>query len=276
VTAGVLGLVWGMVRGSDAGWASPEVVATLAAGAVLTGVFVAWELRAPEPMLSMRFFRSRAFSAANTSGFLLYAALYGCAFFLTQFLQITLRYGPFGAGLRLAPWTATVFIVSWIAGGLVNRFGERPLITVGLTLQAAGFAWIALIASPRLDYLLMIPPLVMAGCGVSLAMPAAQHAVIAAVPPPSVGAASGVFNTFRQLGGTFGVAIFAAVLADSGSYASPQSFSDGFAPAMGGAVGLSVAAVIAGLLIPGHRPPAPAEPAPRQAGALAATELTDQ
>lgn len=101
----------------------------------------------------------------------------------------------------------------------------------------------------------MIAPLVVAGCGVSLAIPAAQNSVIGAVPRPAVGAAAGVFNTLRQLGGTFGIAILAAVFAGSGSYASPQAFSDGFAPAVGVAAGLSLAGAIAGLWTPGRRSP---------------------
>jgi MFS family permease len=169
----------------------------------------------------MRFFRSAALSAGNAAGFLLYGATFGAAFFFAQFLQITLHYGPLGAGVRLAPWTVTVFVVSAIAGATVNRIGERPPIVSGLTLQAAGFGWIALIASPDLDYPAMIAPLVVAGCGISLAIPAAQNSVIGSVPRPAVGTAAGVFNTLRQLGGTFGIAILAAVFAGSGSYTSP-------------------------------------------------------
>ena len=253
VTAGAFGLVWGLVRGNVVGWASLEAAGTLVAGTLLTIAFVVWELRAPEPMLPMRFFRSAAFSAGNAAGFLLYGALFGAAFMLAQFLQITLRYGPLGAGIRLVPWTVTVFAVSMMAGAMVNRIGERPLIVIGLTMQAAGFGWIALIASPDLHYSAMIAPFVLAGCGVSLAMPAAQNSVIGAVPPPSVGTAAGVFNMLRQLGGTFGIAILAAVFAGFGSYASPHAFSDGFTPAMGVAAGLSLAAAIVGLRLPGRR-----------------------
>jgi EmrB/QacA subfamily drug resistance transporter len=270
VTTGALGLVWGLVRGNLAGWASLEAGGSLAAGAVCMIAFVGWELRTREPMLPMRFFRSAAFSAGNASGFLLYGSLFGAAFLLAQFLQITLQYGPLDAGIRMAPWTFTVFFVAAIAGALVNRVGERPLIVVGLTLQAAGFGWIALIAGPYVDYRALITPLVVAGCGVSMAMPAAQNAVIGSVPPPSMGTAAGVFNTLRQLGGTFGIAILAAVFAGSGSYASPHAFSAGFTPAMGVAACMSLAAAIAGLWTPRRRstkaPRGSTEPLPRAEG----------
>ncbi|MEU4744769.1 MFS transporter [Actinosynnema sp. NPDC023658] len=264
VTAGALGLVWGLVRGNVVGWSSLEAAGTLVAGAVLLVAFVLWELRTAEPMLPMRFFRSTAFSAGNAAGFLLYGAMYGTAFFLAQFLQVALHYGPFGAGLRLAPWTAAVFVVSMIGGSLVNRLGERVLVVGGLVLQAAGFAWIALIAAPDLGYPSMIAPLVVAGCGAALAIPAAQHAVIGSVPPPSVGAAVGSFNSLRQLGGTFGIAILAAVFAASGSYGSPQTFTDGFTPAMAVAACLTLVAAVAGLWTPGLRPRPTPLPSPRE------------
>jgi MFS family permease len=201
----------------------------------------------------MRFFRSRAFSAGNASSFLMFGSIFGAAFFFAQFLQTTLHYGPLGAGLRLAPWTVTLFVVAPIAGAWVNRVGERPLMVGGLLMQAAGFGWIALIASPGLAYPAMIPPLMLAGCGVSMAMPAVQNSVIGSVPRSAVGKASGAFNTLRQLGGTFGIVILAAVFASTGGYASAQAFSDGFAPAIGVAAGLSLAAAVAGLWTPGRR-----------------------
>src|SRR6266542_736343 len=140
VTGAALGLVWGLVRANGFGWGSLEVVASLAAGALLLVAFVAWELRVREPMLPMRFFRSRAFSAGNTAGFLLYGAIFGAAFFFAQFLQTTLHYGPLGTGLRLVPCPSTLSLVAPIAGARVNRLRERPLIVAGLLLQAAAFA----------------------------------------------------------------------------------------------------------------------------------------
>src|SRR5205807_4033532 len=123
--------VWGLMRGNEAGWASREVTASLAAAVLLAIAFVAWELRAAAPMAPMRFFRSRAFSSGIAASFLFYAAMYGTLFMLPQFLQTAQGHAPLGAGLRLLPWTATTFIVAPIAGNLVNRFGDRPLIVVG-------------------------------------------------------------------------------------------------------------------------------------------------
>ena len=111
-----------------------------------------------------------------------------------------------------------------MAGALAARVGDRALITTGLSLQAAGFVWIAFVAREHLGYAAIVAPLVLAGCGVSMAMVAAQNCVIGAVPPAEIGKAAGTFNTLRQLGGTFGIAILAAVFTSTGSYASARAF----------------------------------------------------
>jgi EmrB/QacA subfamily drug resistance transporter len=126
ITAGALGLVWGLVRGNQAGWASVEVIGALGGGALLVAGFVAWELRAREPMLPMRLFRVRAFSAGNTAIFLTFASLFAAVFFYAQLLQTALGYGPLGTGLRLLPWTGMFMTVAPIAGALADRIGERP------------------------------------------------------------------------------------------------------------------------------------------------------
>jgi EmrB/QacA subfamily drug resistance transporter len=252
-TGGALGLVWGLVRGNAAGWASGEVMGSFVAGALLTIAFVGWERRAAKPMLPMKFFRSAAFSSGNAVGFLMYGAVFGAAFFFAQFLQTELHYGPLGAGLRLIPWTVTLFVVAPFVGARINRVGERAFIVIGLTLQAAGFAWIALIADPGMSYPGMIAPLILAGGGVSMAMPAAQNSVLGSVPREAIGKASGTFNMLRQLGGTFGIAILAAVFAGSGGYLSPKAFNDGFVPAVAVAAALSLVAAVIGLWTPGRR-----------------------
>jgi len=189
VTGAALGVVWGLMRGNSAGWTSQEVVAALGSGLLLAVAFVAWELRARAPMVPMRFFRSRAFSSGIAASFLFYAALYATLFFLPQFLQTAQGYGPLGAGLRLLPWTATLFLVAPLAGALVNRIGERPLIVGGLLLQAAGMAWLWLIAVPDVAYAMLVAPLIVAGAGVSMAMPAAQNAVLSSVAAHEIGQA---------------------------------------------------------------------------------------
>jgi EmrB/QacA subfamily drug resistance transporter len=272
VTGAAIGLVWGLMRGNGAGWGSIEVVAALAFGCLLAVAFVVWELRAGAPMVPMRFFRSRAFSAGIGASFLFYAAMYGTLFFLPQFLQIAQGNGPLGAGLRLLPWTATTFVVAPIAGGLVNRIGERKLIAVGLLLQAIGMAWVGLIAAPDLAYAKLVAPLILAGAGVTMAMPAAQSAVLGAVAGTEIGKASGIFNMARFLGGAFGVAILAAVFAATGSLGSTQAFSAGFAATIGVSAALSLVAAIVGLRLPARREATVAEATSKAASEAASAQ----
>jgi EmrB/QacA subfamily drug resistance transporter len=265
-TGAALGLVWGLVRGSSsAGWASPEVTGTLAAGAVLAVAFTGWELRARAPMLPMRLFAIRGFSAGNAVAFLMNASITGAVFFMAQFLQVGLGHDPLGAGLRLLPWGVAPFLIAPRAGKLADRIGERPLVVSGLLLQAAGFAWIAVIASPGLAYPAMLAPMMISGAGLGLAVPAVTRAVVGSVPRGDIGKASGSFSMMRQLGGAFGVAILAAVFATAGGYTSAAAFSDGFAPAIAVAAGLALAGALAGLALPGRPGQAADAPAERVA-----------
>ena len=264
-------IVWGLVRGNSAGWDSLEIIGALAAGVVLAVAFIAWELRAAEPMLPMRFFRSRAFSAGNAAIFFTLASLFGAVFFFAQMLQTALGYGPLDAGLRLMPWTATFITVAPLAGSLVDRFGERRFMVAGLSLQALGLGWIALIADSGLTYAEFLIPSVVAGVGVSMAIPAAQNSVVGSFSLEEVGKAAGANSMMRELGGVFGVAVSAAVFAGAGSFASPDAFLDGFAPAVGvlaafSALGATVAVALPGRSRTGESIPVSSVPALEGAG----------
>ena len=252
VTAGALGIVWGLVRGNSAGWGSAEVVATLAAGVLLVVAFIAWERRASEPMIPMSFFRSRAFSAGNLAIFAVFGSLFAEVYFFSQLLQNAMGYDALGAGLRLMPWTGTFLLVGPVAGALTDRIGERPLMVTGLLIQAAGTIWIALIASPDMSYSELVIPMVIAGVGISMAIPSAQNSVLGSVSEEAVGKAAGTNSVMRELGGVFGIAVAVAVFAGAGSYASPQAFTDGFAPAIGVAAALALVGAVAGSFLPAH------------------------
>jgi EmrB/QacA subfamily drug resistance transporter len=254
VAASAFAVVWGLLRGNAAGWSSAEVLIALVAGLLLAVAFIACELQASAPMVPMRLFRSRALSSGIIAGFLLYGAMYGVLFLLPQFLQTALGYGPLGAGLRLLPWTATLFVTAPIAGAVVSKIGERPLVAIGLLMQAIGLGWIAMIMTPDIAYSTMIAPLVVAGVGVSMAMPAVQNAVLGSVSVVEAGKASGVFNMGRFLGGMFGIAALVAVFSANGAASSPATFSAGFAAAMMVAAALSLLGAFAGLWLPArHR-----------------------
>ncbi len=261
VAIAALALVWSLLRGNPVGWTSPEVLGTLALGLVFTIAFIAWERHSSAPMIPMRMFGSRSFAAGVAASLLFYAAMYGVLFLLPQFLQVTLGFGPLSAGLRLLPWTSTLFLTAPIAGAVVQKFGERPLVVTGLLMQAAGLGWIAIVSARGVGYPALIVPLALAGIGVSMAMPAAQNAVLGSVAVTEMGKASGVFNMGRFLGGMFGIALLVAVFSANGAVDSPAHFSAGFAAAMTVAAMLSLSGAFVGLWLPARRPVA-ATPAP--------------
>jgi EmrB/QacA subfamily drug resistance transporter len=252
VSTGAFGIVWGLVRGNAAGWGSLEVVGTLAMGALLVAGFIAYERRTAEPMIPMSFFRSRAFSAGNAAIFFVFASLLAEVYFFSQLLQTGMGYDALGAGLRLMPWTGTFLLVGPVAGAMADRIGERPLMVGGLLIQAAGTIWIALIASPDLAYSQLVIPLIVAGVGISMAIPSAQNSVLGSMSEEAVGKAAGTNSVMRELGGVFGIAVAVAVFAGAGSYVSPQAFVDGFGPAVAVAAGLALIGAAAGSLLPSH------------------------
>lgn len=250
VSIGVLGLVWGLIRGNLIGWGSLEVLVTLATGVVSLIVFVLWEQVARAPMLPMRFFRIPAFSAANVANFCLWGSLYGFLFMTAQYLQTALGHGPLGAGLRLMACTSALMVIAPLAGALADRFGDRLFITSGLLLQAAGAGWLTLIATADLDFSQMLAPFIIVGIGVSMGIPTIQRAIVGAVAGPEVGIASGVGTTVRVLGGAFGIVILTAVFSGAGSLATPRTFIDGYVPAIGVAAVLALIGAAAALAIP--------------------------
>ena len=268
VTGAALGVVWGLVRGNPAGWGNPEVLVSLAGGLLVAVAFVAWERRASAPMIPMRLFRSRAFSAGSVGIFCLNGAMAGAIFLMTQLQQVAFGQGPLQAGLRLLPWgVAPVLLAPW-AGALADRFGERRLVVGGLVLEAVGMAWIGLIVSPHVPYTAFIAPMALAGAGFSIAIPALTKSVTSRTPLADLGKASGTYTTMRQLGGAFGVAILAATFAAAGSYASPQSFASGFGPALGVAAAIAAAGAISGTFLPrGMAPSVPAAGSSREPAA---------
>jgi EmrB/QacA subfamily drug resistance transporter len=258
---GLLGVVYGIVRGAELGWTSTTVLSSLIAGAVLVAAFLAWERRAPEPMLPLRFFRSRAFSAVNGASFAMYFGVFGSIFLLAQFFQVTQGYSPLEAGLRTLPWTGMPMLVAPIAGMLSDRIGSRPLMATGLALQAGAIAWLASVSAPGVPYGDLVVPFVMAGVGMSLVFAPAANAVLGAVRTSEAGQASGATNAIREIGGVLGIAVLATVFSSTGSYASPEAYTEGMTSAIWvGAAVLAVGALTA-LLVPGRRAARAPEPA---------------
>jgi EmrB/QacA subfamily drug resistance transporter len=249
---GLFGLTFGIIRGEALGWTSSTVLVSLGAGLALLAAFVAWQLRTSEPMLPMRFFRSRAFSATNGLSFAMFFGTFGAIFLLSQFFQTAQGFGPLEAGLRTLPWTAMPMFVAPLAGVLAARIGTRPLMVAGLTLQAVGLAWIALVSEPTTPFVELIAPFVITGTGMALVFPTAAETVLASVSASEAGKASGATNAIREIGGVMGVAVLASVFAAHGGYENPQAFTDGVVSALPIAVVVLAVGALLALMAPGR------------------------
>jgi EmrB/QacA subfamily drug resistance transporter len=251
--AGLLAVVWGLVRGNDAGWPSAEVVGALVAGAAVLTLFVVWELRADAPMLPMRFFRNRTFTAANVASLFMFVGMFGSIFLLAQYFQTVQGASPLQSGLRILPWTAMPILIAPIAGLLSDRIGGRPIMATGLALQATGLAWIGAILTTTLPYSSIVGPFALSGIGMAMYFAPVANVVLSSVEPDEEGQASGATNAIRELGGVFGVAVLAAVFSHYGGYQTTGSFVHGVTPAL--YLGAVIVAIGAGaaLFIPRRR-----------------------
>ncbi|HXQ18128.1 MAG TPA: DHA2 family efflux MFS transporter permease subunit [Acidimicrobiales bacterium] len=252
-SAGLFGIVLGLVRGNDIGWSSSQVVSSIGLGALTLVAFVLWELRAPAPMLPMHLFRSRGFSAANVASFFMFFGLFGSVFLLAQFLQTAQHYTPLQAGLRILPWTAMPILVAPIAGIVSDRLGGRVVVTTGLLLQAIGLAWVAAFTSVSVSYTTLVPGFIVSGVGMALFFAPVANTVLSSVRPDQEGIASGATNAIRELGGVFGIAVLAAVFSSHGGYVSPTTFVNGLRPAVEVGAAVVTLGAAAMLFVPGRR-----------------------
>ena len=203
-------------------------------------------------MIPLGLFRSRTFSAASLANLLSAAAIFSAAFVMSAWFQVGLGYGPLATGLRFLPWTLTPLFVAPLAGTLSDRFGARRVAVPGLLLQAAGFIWIVQLAGSSATELAFVPPFLIAGVGVSLALPSLPAAALGRLPSSALGPAAGVVTTTQRVGSVLGVAVITAVFGAEGSLASPHAATSGFRAALTVAALISV---LGGLVALGIRAP---------------------
>ena len=244
VTAGVVAIVWALVRANDVGWSSPEILAALLAGSALLAGFLAWEDRVAEPLMPLRLFRNRAFAIGNATTFFMSGAIFAAAFLIIQEFQFARGYSPVSTGVRLLPFFATPMLVSPIAGAVSDRIGRRPVMVIGLTLQTLGFAWVAARGSLATSWIELMLALLVAGVGISMALPTVPTAVLNAVAQPEMGKASGINFMAQRLGTVFAIAIGTAVFSAHGHLGSPAAVTAGFRPALWSCVVFAVLAAV--------------------------------
>ncbi|MER6347558.1 DHA2 family efflux MFS transporter permease subunit [Streptomyces sp. NPDC001595] len=279
VSLGMFGLVYGMIKAAEDGWGHSSVLATLAAGLLVVALFVVWERRTSAPMLPMRMFGNRAFTAINSGGLLMSVGMYGVIFLITQFMQNIQQLSPTEAGVRMLAWTAMPMLVAPVAGIVSDRIGGRPVVVLGLALMSAGFGYWALTMSPDVSYVAQLPGYLLGGVGVACFFAPLLNLTMTSVDVHEQGIASGTTSATRELGAALGVAALAGVFTSQGGYGSPQQFVDGFVPALWiGSAAVALAAVVmafavrprpegaaAGAPAAGTTAGEPAENAPREA-----------
>ncbi|MEU3370421.1 MFS transporter [Streptomyces sp. NPDC006660] len=255
-------LAWGLVRVSSVGWSSWQVIVSLVAGAVVVAVFLMVEGRRSRPMVRLDLFRNRAFNTASWVTFFMYAGLFGALFLMSQFLQSGLGDSPLRAGLHLLAWTAVSMFIAPVVGPLADKYGNRPFMALGMALQAIGFGWVALVATPGVTFGGVLAGLLVAGVGIGIVFPTVANGVMTSVGPEETGIASGTSATLRELGGVFGVAFTATAFAHAGNYTSHQTLITHFSHALWLCAAFSAAGIFVSLAYPAHRAAAPAPPVP--------------
>jgi EmrB/QacA subfamily drug resistance transporter len=206
-TAGMVSLVYGIIRASADGWSNPVTLAAFAAAAVLLAGFVWHESRAQQPITPLRLFADRRRAGSYLTRLLIVAGMFGMFFFLTQFVQEILGFSPLRAGIAFLPMTAALFGVSRLAPRLVSRFRPWTLMVTGMLPVVAGMTWLSRI-EPGTGYLAgVLGPMVLIGVGMGVVFVPLTMASLSGVRPEDSGAASSMVNVMQQVGGSLGLAI---------------------------------------------------------------------
>ena len=253
VSTGLLGVVLGLVEGNSHGWTSTLVLTSFVVGTLALMAFAAWELRTDHPMLDVRLFRDRGFTSVNVTAMLFSFGMFGAIFFLVQFLQTVQGLSPLAAGVRVLPWTAMPVLLAPVVGQLAQRWGGKPLVVTGLSLQAIGLAWLATVTTPTTAYADLVAPFVVCGVGMTLFFIPLASLVLGAVPRALEGVASGANAAFRELGGVLGIAVLGVIFTAHGSYASGQDYVNGMTAAVYVAAAVVAVGALAAMVVPNRR-----------------------
>jgi MFS family permease len=183
-------------------------------------------------------------------------AIFAGGLLVTEEFQLARHYSPVGAGVRLLPFFATPMFVSPLAGALSDRIGRRPIIVVGLSLLTAGFVWVAWRGSMGASWIELVIALLIAGVGISMALPTVPTAVLSAVPPKEMGKAAGINYMAQRFGAVFAVAIGSTVFTTYGGLGSSAAVTAGFKPALWACSGLAGLGALAAMAMSARSKPA--------------------
>jgi MFS family permease len=198
-------------------------------------------------------FANREFAIGNVTMFLMSGAIFAAGLLVTEEFQLARHYSPVSAGAHLLPFFGTPMFISPIAGALSDRIGRRPIIVLGLSLLTAGFVWVAWRGSLQTSWVELVIALLVAGVGISMALPTVPTAVLNAVAPEEMGKASGINYMAQRFGAVFAIAIANAVFSAHGHLTSPAAVTAGFRPALWTCAGFAALAAVSAVAIGSSR-----------------------
>ena len=252
---GLVAVLWAIIESPVKGWSDAVVLAPLLGGALALVLFVLWELRTDDPMLDVRFFENRRFTAASATLAMVFFAMFGSSFLITQYLQTVLGFSALAAGVRMLPMPFFMILMSTQAPRLVERLGSKKVVATGLIAVAVGLVIVSMV--PVSDgYVHVLIGMCILSSGMGLTMAPATESVMGALPPEKAGVGSAMNDAVRYVGGSLGVAVIGSVFASTYRPAISDRFGDLGLPSealarardsVGGAV--SVAAEYPGRLI---------------------------
>jgi EmrB/QacA subfamily drug resistance transporter len=242
VSGALFSLTYALVKANDYGWGSPVIVALLGVAALGMLAFAWVEHRVRAPMVDLSLFRIGAFTSANVVIMVVNLATFGVLLYLSLYLQNVLHDSPVRAGATLLPWIAMVIVLAPFMAKVSEVIPVRRLVSSGLVLMGVAMLLFAGLGEHS-SFVSTLPALVLGGIGGALTTPL-SNVVIGTVPSAKAGVASGIHNTFRETGGSFGVAIIGAVFAAAQTHALAHGSAPGSAFVSGYSTGLRVAALI--------------------------------
>jgi EmrB/QacA subfamily drug resistance transporter len=249
---GVFAVAWAIVGTDTNGWATASRAGVLACGVLLLVAFVGWQRRGPAPLLPLRLFRSRGFSAANAASVAFYFGIFGSVFLLAQFFQVVQGLSPLQAAVRTLPWTMAPMLVAPWTGLLTARLGSRTVVVTGLVFQLTALGWIASVLATDVTYPVLLVPFLLAGAGLGLTLAPLANVIMSTVADVDHGKASGINSTLSEIGVALGVAVLTAVFVANGSYASGSSFVHGLVPAVYVGMAFVMIGAVTALALPGR------------------------
>jgi EmrB/QacA subfamily drug resistance transporter len=211
ITAGLLSLVYGVVKAPENGWGSTTTLGFLGAAALLILAFIVVELRSSAPLVRLGIFKTRNVTVADVASMLGGSGAFATFYFLSLYLQVVLRYSALQAGVRFLPFALTVIVAAGLTSRLVTRLGYKYVMVVGLVVTAAGLALLTQIRADGVYGTDVLPAMIIIAFGFGMFLLSAQIASVTGVRPSEIGLASGLVNAFQQIGRAVGLAALISI-----------------------------------------------------------------